>query len=374
MERTPTRIAQAVVATRLRIERDIVGSQQARRASRRSTLRDREKNSTIWLAALDELDELAELDDQKRLFTDALDIWSLGYMVSEVAAYIEGGLNGVSSFQKQRFGPAYSNKPHWRDRYFFTDQDLRPKVTSWFKDFRARSECSILHGLLEVVGLMLKIDPAERPKAVIVHQMLLFLSINALFAAVQQSLNGYREVSPHAAQFAAWGKVLHFTESTSPLDFIRAMSDKGNLFRDIRDILTKLLGKLELDGKVPPAEAALPIPNEELAEFINKLWTSVPAEIQGNLLNALVTGSCADQALHDTVSNTMLSPDSELVAPTPAKLEAQSLASEELQLTSGELSIERNFSEGLSVGLYCGKQVFLEWVSPTGKRGRMPVA
>ena len=54
-----------MVATRLRIERDIVGSRRARRASRRSMLRDREKNSTIWSAALD------ELDDQKRLFTDA---------------------------------------------------------------------------------------------------------------------------------------------------------------------------------------------------------------------------------------------------------------------------------------------------------------
>ena len=56
-----------MVATRLRIERDIVGRRRARRASRRSTLHDREKNSTIWSAALDELDELAELDDQKRL-------------------------------------------------------------------------------------------------------------------------------------------------------------------------------------------------------------------------------------------------------------------------------------------------------------------
>ena len=64
------RIAQAVVATRLRIERDIVGSRLACRASRRSTLCNREKNSTIWTAALDELDELAELEDQKRLFTD----------------------------------------------------------------------------------------------------------------------------------------------------------------------------------------------------------------------------------------------------------------------------------------------------------------
>ena len=45
-------------------------ARRACRASRRSTLRDREKNSTIWSAALDELDELAELDDQKRLFTD----------------------------------------------------------------------------------------------------------------------------------------------------------------------------------------------------------------------------------------------------------------------------------------------------------------
>ena len=45
-------------------------TRRACRALRRSTLRDREKNSTIWSAALDELDELAELDDQIRLFTD----------------------------------------------------------------------------------------------------------------------------------------------------------------------------------------------------------------------------------------------------------------------------------------------------------------
>ena len=303
----------------------------------------------------------------------ALEIWSLGCMVSEVAACIEGGPNGVSGFRERRSGSAYSSEPHIKDHYFFTDQDLRPKVASWFKEFKARSECPILHGLLDVTGLMLKIDPAERPKAATVHQLLLFLSAKALFAAVQKSLNGFREVAPHATQFAAWGKVLRCTESASPLDFIRAMSDKGNLFCDIHDILTELLGKLEPDGRVPPAEAALPIPNEELAEFIDKLWTFVPAEIQENKLNALVTGSYADQALHDAVSNPMSSPDPELVAPAPAKLEAQSPTSEELQLASGELSIEREFGEGLSVGSYCGKQVFLEWVSPTEKRNKMAV-
>ena len=35
-------------------------------------LRDREKNSTIWSAVLNELDQIAELDDQKRLFTNAV--------------------------------------------------------------------------------------------------------------------------------------------------------------------------------------------------------------------------------------------------------------------------------------------------------------
>ena len=302
----------------------------------------------------------------------ALDIWSLGCMISEVAAYIEGGPNGVSDFQKQRIGNAYSDKPNMKDHYFFTDRDLRPKVTLWFKDFRARSECPMLDGLLDVAGLMLKIDPTERPKAATVHQLLLFLSAKSLFAAVQQSLNGYREAAPYAARFADWGKVLRFTESASPLDFIRAMSDKSNLLRDIRDILASLLGKLEPDEKAPSTEAALPIPNEELAGSINKLWTSGPIEIQGNLLNTLVTGNCADQALHDAVSNTMSTPDSELVALTPAKLEAP--ASKELQLTSGELSIERDFGEGLSVGSYRGKQVLLEWVSPTEKRNKMRVA
>ena len=44
---------------------------RVRRASRQSTLRDREKNSTIWSAVLDKLDELVVHDKQKRLFTDA---------------------------------------------------------------------------------------------------------------------------------------------------------------------------------------------------------------------------------------------------------------------------------------------------------------
>ena len=180
----------------------------------------------------------------------ALDIWSLGCMISEVAAYIEGGPEGVDSFRKRRLGIAFSDRPHMKDHYFFSGQDLRPEVASWIEDISAGSECRVFHELLDVAGLMLKPNPMERPNSATVHQRLLFLSVKALFAAVQQSLTGYLRSAPdqgeaasavrfHAARLAAWGKVLHLTESVPPPDSIEATSDKCYQFRKT---LTSLLG------------------------------------------------------------------------------------------------------------------------------------
>jgi len=354
-------------------------------------LKPEDKGSrTQWKSGLGDY-VAPECMDEKMIHKEVgrpLDIWSFGCMISEVAAYIEGGPDGVNAFREQRFG--YAIRPNMKDHYFFSGNDLRPQVVSWFKNVKARSESSVLHNLLEIVGQMFKIDPMKRPKAAKVHQLLLFLSVKALFDVVQQALTGHLlaaqdqgDIVPmirfQNARFAVWGKVLHLTGSFPSSDSIEAISDKGDLFRHT---LTSLLGKVQPHSKedeaVSPSEVALPIRkpyHEELQELIETLWTSLPAGHQEKLKNSLVTDSFEDEALHDIVSNTWSSPYSDLAALASTKLEIQRLSEdknqdsegESLLLISDELRIEREFSAGLSVGWYNDQQVFVELVSPTTK-------
>ncbi|KAF8534226.1 kinase-like domain-containing protein [Trichophaea hybrida] len=310
-----------------------------------------------------------------------LDIWSFGCMVSEIAAYIEGGPDGVNSFREQRSGAAF--RANMKDRYFFTGKDLRPQVTTWFENFKARCEGSVLHNLLEAAGVMLQIDPIKRPKAAKVHQQLLFLSLKALFNAAQQALTRYLGVAEdngdigptvsvirfQKARLASWGKVLHFTGS-GPSAIMEIINDKGDHFRHI---LTSLLGRVErdikggLDEAMPPSAVAFSIRkpfHEELQELIQIL--------------------CQDEALRDIVTNTQSGHYSELGALASTKLDILRLRRDknqdhEIQIDNGEslllssdaLHIENEFGDGLSIGRYYNKQVFVEWVSPTAKWNKL---
>jgi len=359
---------------------------------------------THWKAGLGDyvgpecMDESLRRQDVGR----SLDIWSFGCMVSEIAAYIEGGPDGLNSFREQRSGAAF--RANMKDRYFFTGKDLRPQVTSWLKDFRARSEGSVLHNLLETAGLMLQIDPIKRPKAAKVHQQLLFLSLKALFDATQQALTRYlrmaqdnEDIEPAVpvirfqnARLASWGKVLHFTGSGPSAGVMEIINDKGDHFHDV---LTSLLSKIELDIKgaldeiIPPSEVAFFIRkpfHEELQELIQKLWNSLPAGHQEKLENLLVTDSSQDEALRDIVTNTQSGHYSELGALASTKLDILRLKrdknqdqelpiekGESLLLVSDALHIEDVFGDGLSIGRYYNKQVLVEWVSPTPKWNKL---
>ncbi|KAF8537971.1 kinase-like domain-containing protein [Trichophaea hybrida] len=319
-----------------------------------------------------------------------LDIWSFGCMVSEVAAYIEGGREGVESFRKQRSGAAF--RPNMTDQYFFSGKDLRPQVISWFENLKARSEGSVLHNLLETAGLMLKIDPMERLKAAKVHQHLMFLSLKALFNDVQQGLTRHlRDIRPEAqvirfqnARLAAWGKTFHFTGSGPWDDAIEAFRDKGDFFRDT---LTSLLENVEReirDKTVPSPAVTFSIRkpfHEELQELIDQLLNSLPNGDKKKLEDSLVTDSCEYEALYDIT----LSGNSELGSLASTKLEILRLREdkdrdsnllmskgESLPLESDKLRIEeQNFSDGLSIGRYYDKQVFVERVSCTAKWNKM---
>ena len=320
-----------------------------------------------------------------------LDIWSFGCMVSEVAAYIEGGREGVNGFRKLRSGAAF--RANMKDQYFFSGKDLRPQVISWFENLQARSEGSVLYNLLEIAGLMLKIDPMERLKAAKVHQHLLFLSLKELFNVVQQGLTRYLEdIRPEAqvirfqnARLAAWGKAFHFTGSGPWVDVIEAINDKGDFFRHI---LTSLLESIEREIRdetvpfSPTVTFSIRKPfHEELQELIEQLLNSLPSEDKKKLEDSLVSDSCEYEALHDITQ----SDNSELGALASTKLEILRLREdknedsesamsegESLRLDSDQLHIEnQDFSDGLSIGRYYDKQVFVERVSCTTKWNKM---
>jgi len=332
----------------------------------------------------------------------SLDIWSFGCMISEIAAYIEGGADGVTRFRKQRFGTGL--RPNMKNQYFFSGKSLKPHVIFWFESFKKRSASRVLRNLLEVAGAMLRIDPIERPKAAKVHQNLSFLSVEALFNAVQQALpqhlgaasnQGDTRSSATAIQFekarlAAWGKVLQLTGHGPLDDAIEIVSNKAN---DFNHILTTLLEKsnegIRADETVSPSPVAISICkpfHEELQRLIDRLWHSLPAVYQEKLkqvwLEDSLDKSC--EALHDIETNTRSSQYSELntLAATKqeilrltninnqgADLQISEMAS--LRLNSNALEIESNFSDGISIGRYHDKRVLVERVSYTADMDEM---
>jgi len=334
-----------------------------------------------------------------------LDIWSFGCMVSEIAAYIEGGPDSVNSFRKQRSGAAF--RPNMEDRYYFSGSNIRPQVITWFEHCKARSASRVHHNLLETAGQMLKINPTERPKAAEVHQRLSFLSLEALFNAVQQALSHFLRAASHhrnpgpsatTIQFenerlAAWGKVLQLTGHGPSGDAIEIVSNKAN---DFHHILTTILEKskrdIRADKTVSPSPVAISICkpfHDELQGLIDKLWHSLPAVYQEKLRHVWLEDSSdrSREALHDIESNTRSSQYSELGTLATTKQEILHLENvdirdtglqipemENLRLNSNALQIESNFSDGLSIGHYHDKHVLIEWVSHTANSDEMSLA
>ena len=251
-----------------------------------------------------------------------LDIWSFGCLVSEVAAYIEGGPNGVGSFRKQRSGAAF--RPNIEDRYFFSGNNVRPQVVSWFEHLKARSATQALRCLLDAASLMLRINPTERPKAAEIHQRLSFLSVKSLFDAVQQSLTSSLGVMPanncvgspskmvesDNVHLTAWGTVLQLAVDDPSADAIKTVSGKSDFYRHI---LTTLLEILDAEAEAVKTASSLvtmrtPEPFlEKCHELIQVLRNSLPQDKLREFL--LLLESFRSDASSSTYSDSLIADD-----------------------------------------------------------------
>ncbi|KAF8535280.1 kinase-like domain-containing protein [Trichophaea hybrida] len=328
-----------------------------------------------------------------------LDIWSFGCMLSEIATYIHGGPSSVKTFQEQRFGQGYL--PNMTNHFFFSGDSLRVSVMLWFQNLKEQSESVVLRNLLETATLMLAINPKERPKATEVHQRLSFLSVKALFDAVQKRwLEEALRQGPTSSttwqleycRFVAWGKVLQLTGDDKPsTNITAAVCDKGNIFRYT---LTSLFEKLDPDVRQhdqmkPPSAMAFPIrkPHEELVqEFITNLRDALPISQQEKMRQlwleaALAANSSVQEALdgpssqlgHYSELGDLVSTKAENLRLKGNKLlpvpEFNVSGDKSLLLASDALHIGKSFEsdQGLTIARYRDQQVLVEWVSRTEK-------
>ncbi|KAF8526172.1 kinase-like domain-containing protein [Trichophaea hybrida] len=330
----------------------------------------------------------------------SLDIWSFGCMISEVAAYIDGGPSGVEDFRIQRLAP--SHRSNMKNQYFFSQNNLKPKVISWFENFNAGSGSRVLRNLLEAALHMLNVKPTKRPKAEKVHDQLSFLSLEALFSAVQQALSQYlgmfqdqadrgipfTTIQVENARLAAWGRVLQLTGSGKWLDGIEAIGDKAH---DSRHILTSLLEKFNLNIKANETVSDLAATvsickpfHEDLQRLIKKLCQLLSPKNQEKLRQEWLANSLDNngEALQHIESSACSNQDSELRDLAKTKQEILHLISddnhkssaESARLKPNELQPGSNFSDidGLSISRYHNKPVFVENVSHTSNWNEMP--
>ncbi|KAI5846856.1 kinase-like domain-containing protein [Tricharina praecox] len=374
---------------------------------------EEENSQTKWKSGLGDYVGPECMDPKQGLMYQhvgrPLDIWSYGCMLSEIAAYIQDGPDGVKSFRDQRFGVGFFHNV--KDQYFFRGEFLRPSVLRWFNQTKAKSNDPAFRLLLDVALSMLRIDPKQRPKAKQVNLELSFVSAMALFNAVQTVFQHYLHALQAAkdasgkpdtiqleyTRFTAWGNALQLTGAggVSPDD----MAAVGGIESSVRQVLIGLLG--EFDHAPQNEESMLPSADmtanrrpshERIRDHIDKLEDSLQSWYRENprqagLEDLLIPKSYAPIALDgigldsppddcSKLSTRLTSSKLENLRPVTVQYRSEMSSSkafemEALRLTSSALDIATRFEEGISIGQYNEKNVIIEWVTPTAKWSAM---
>ena len=204
-----------------------------------------EASQTRWKTGLGDYlgPECLDANDLKQQQVGrALDVWTLGCLFYEIAAYIIGGPTGVEKFRRLRRGNAF--RSNMEDKYFFSGRTIRPSVVSWARNATESSENSELQHLLRLAGDMLVIDASCRPKTKDIRKALSFMCIQALLDDVllasklsSQSADTGKQGSRrslvsqlHLYRLKAWAKSLGFMGIDPPKGCFDIISDNYERF------------------------------------------------------------------------------------------------------------------------------------------------
>ena len=130
------------------------------------------------------------------------DIWSLGGIMVDIAAYIENGPRGRIEAQDKRMeiGP-YAGLT---TAHFFSNDCLKSGVLSCIRDLQADPADKTVRSLLFLSRHMLEVPPAERPDAHNVRENAAYIAIKSLFRTALTSMIGWRKRSRESRPNRIW--------------------------------------------------------------------------------------------------------------------------------------------------------------------------
>ena len=130
------------------------------------------------------------------------DIWSLGGIMVDIAAYIENGPRGRIEAQDKRMeiGP-YAGL---ETAHFFSDDGLKSGVLSCIHGLQVDPADKTVRSLLILSRHMLKVPPAGRPDAHNVRENAAYIAIKSLFRTALTSMIEWRKRSRESRPNRTW--------------------------------------------------------------------------------------------------------------------------------------------------------------------------
>ena len=242
----------------------------------------------------------------------AIDIWSFGCLVAEIASYIHGGPSHVKLFRKDR---EKTNTSYNHTEYYFFEWTAQgsPILKGSVHQFLAtlsKSSNGPVRSLANVALMILQAKEEDRPNSGAVRSMLDYTELKALYqkaAGMWQDINNQisttnRPVSRYhqiemqfeEQRYRAWGQIVGFDSSQidnilvkeySPI-VTRQRSNQNELRLRLSNYLATLYileekSRASEDERIS-VDAAVPeiVASEELRRLVRELWDATPPSQQ----------------------------------------------------------------------------------------------
>jgi serine/threonine protein kinase len=265
-----------------------------------------EGSETLWRETIgDYIAPECMTEDYTRLDTGrSIDIWSLGCLVTEIAAYMERGPGGVTAFANSR---RRTKIPLLiENACYFEGEELRQSADRWLSELILNPANRDIRALVACARHMLQVKVKLRPKAPVVTSQLEYIRTKATHHRVEslfeQLIHRCEHESPvahnrvtlsfHRDLFAAWGTLLGMGTDRFSHEFFDNQEASNNVCVPLNDLERHLTNvSLELPGSSVissddvaqyksgnnPLQTSL---SETLGKILRSLWGAVPVHYQ----------------------------------------------------------------------------------------------
>ena len=238
----------------------------------------------------------------------ALDIWSLGCVLSEVETYIQRGAEGVKSFREKRV----IEHAHGQVQCFHDGESISDNVSEWFEDLEHQTTSTAQLDLISLLRDALQGQADDRIDTEAFEEKMSYIAIGSLLEAVIYSIDSYiNQKGPYLdrnvyqirlalekGRLEAWAGVLGLLpigERQRP-NGTRAVTPVA----ESRTILLASLEQLKHPGKFDNTKDNQDLVLNTLYCMNNDLCRSLPPKTRASIdktFEILVTSNVADLSL-----------------------------------------------------------------------------